>query len=121
MKDQRSCSFIWRLGGTAVLPFSARLAVSDGPALQARTGARISGLAICRSAPGHLFVGLILVCAGLDHGLENLLVGLDVIGADVPLLAVPGLDTRCGRAHVVGARGAERAHHTAKTQRIELL
>src|SRR5574343_1764298 len=48
-----------------------------------------SGLAILHVTALQLLVGQVLVRAGLDHRLDDLLVGLVPVGAHVPLAAVP--------------------------------
>src|SRR5574337_871964 len=96
----------------------------QGPARGALTGARCSvltsALAVGRRAR-ELLLDRVLVGGGLDHRLEDLLVGLVPVGTDAPLGAVPGLDACPGRSHVVDARGADRADHAGEAQRVELL
>src|SRR5512140_2171363 len=53
---------------------------------------RRSRLAISRCAPRELLVDRVFVRRGLDHRLEDLLVGLVPIRREVPFRAVPGMD-----------------------------
>src|ERR1035437_4257075 len=58
-------------------------------------------LTIRRRAPCQLLVGRVFICGGLDHGLQDLLVGLISLKRETPLGAVPGFDASPGRTHVI--------------------
>src|SRR5665647_3520664 len=68
----------------AMLPIGLSLRVKPAMTVKKSTMRNQSGLAVRGSAPGHLFVSQIFVRAGLDHGLENLFIRLDVIRGDAP-------------------------------------
>src|SRR5690349_8219551 len=82
---------------------------------------RSSGSTVGGVASVQLLLGRVFLACRLDHRLDDLLVGLVPVGADVPLGAVPRLDARPARTHVVVARGADRPQHTREAERVELL
>src|SRR5438270_10607224 len=77
--------------------------------------------AVRRGAPAQLLAFGVLVSRLLDHRLDDLLVGVQPVGGEVPLRAVPGLHPSPVGADVVDAAGADRAHHAGKAERVELL
>src|SRR6218665_2044084 len=79
-----------------------------------------SALAVGRRARRELLLRRVLRGGAPDQGLEDLLVGLQPVGAELPGLAVPRVDAGPGRAHVVDARGADGAHHAGEAERVEL-
>src|SRR6478736_2507437 len=81
----------------------------------------VSGLAVLGRPTCQLLLRRVLVGRLLDHRLDDLLVGLQPVGAEVPLAAVPGVHTRPVGPEVVDAAGADRPHHAGEAQRVELL
>src|SRR6476660_9407297 len=95
----------------------------EAMSLLARHGSRVksgmtdtSGLAVVRRACSQLLVGCVFRRGGPDQGLDDLLIALQPVGSELPLLAVPGVDASPGSAHVVRARCADGAHHAGKAQ-----
>src|SRR6187431_3230444 len=84
-------------------------------------GAPRSRLAIGGAAPRQLLFADVFVRGSLHHRLDDLLVGLEEVGRHSPLRAVPGLDARPGRAHVVGARSRDWPQDAGEAERVELL
>src|SRR5262245_57811827 len=78
-------------------------------------------LAVLRRAPRELLLVGVLLGGRLHHRLDDLVVAFVPVGAEAPLGAIPGLDACVRRAHVVGARGADGAHHAGEAQRVEFL
>src|SRR5579885_1626858 len=88
------------------LPADAACAAVSTPCRAMRLALRASsGLAIVGRPPRELLLAQVLLGGGLHHGLDDLLVGLHEVRRHRPLRAVPSLDARTRRAHVVRARG----------------
>src|SRR3954466_7464740 len=77
--------------------------------------------AVFRRAPLQLLLAGVLVGRLLDQRLDDLLVGLQPVGGDDPLAAVPGMHACPIGAHVVYAARADGPHHAGEAQRIEPL
>src|SRR5674476_1542906 len=105
----------------ATLPIGLSLRIKSAMTVKKSAIRSRSGLAVRGSAPRHLLVSQVFVCAGLDHGFENLLVSLVPIRGRGPFAAVPILYAGPGRAHMILARRAERAHDAVEAQRVKLL
>src|SRR5574343_602462 len=80
-----------------------------------------SALALSRRPSRQLLLTGVLVGSRLHHRLEQRLVRLVPVGAEVPLLAVPGVHPHRGRPLVVEAAGADRTDHAGEAQGGELL
>src|SRR5690606_22530487 len=75
-----------------------------------------SGVAVAGVATLDLLLGGVAVGGFLDHRAEHALVRLVPVGTHHPLAAVPRVNARPRRAHVVLASGLDRADHALHTQ-----
>src|SRR5664279_2103869 len=94
---------------------------TEQPSQAAPETVKPSGLTVSRCAPRQLLLFGVPVGRGLYHRLDDLLVGLQPFRAEHPFRAVPGVHTDPVCAHVVGAAGRDRAHHSGKAEGVELL
>jgi len=75
--------------------------------------------AVCSCTTCEFFLSSVLVSELLHEWFDDGVIRFDPVRGEVPLLAVPGMDTCRARALMIQARGADWLHHCAQTEFVE--